>query len=324
VLTEEQIYRIDHYLGKELIENLLVLRFSNLIFEPLWNREHIRNVQITFSEDFGTDGRGGYFDNYGIIRDIMQNHLLQIMALFAMEQPVSLAADDVRNEKVKLLRSVQPVDVNDVVVGQYTGRDIKGGYQPGYLEDPTVPADSNTPTFAAAALFINNPRWDGVPFLMKAGKALHERKAEIRIQFRHVPGSLFSSMYGGALDLSTNELVIRVQPDESIYLKINNKVPGLRLQLDTTKLDLSYKDQYRNRDIPDAYERLLLDVVNGDKSLFIRNDELKVAWALFTPMLRELEQRGVSPELYSFGSNGPIGAHYLASKFKVRWSEGEF
>ena len=140
-------------------------------------------------------------------------------------------------------------------------------------------------------LRIHNERWEGVPFLMKAGKALHERKAEIRIQFRHVPGSLFSSMYGGALDLSTNELVIRVQPDESIYLKINNKVPGLRLQLDTTKLDLSYKDQYRNRDIPDAYERLLLDVVNGDKSLFIRNDELKVAWALFTPMLRELEQR---------------------------------
>mmetsp|Transcript_9876 Transcript_9876/g.40803 ORF Transcript_9876/g.40803 Transcript_9876/m.40803 type:complete len:554 (-) Transcript_9876:238-1899(-) len=322
VLTEEQIYRIDHYLGKELIENLMVLRFSNLIFEPLWNRDHIRNVQITFSEDFGTDGRGGYFDHYGIIRDIMQNHLLQIMALFAMEQPTSLAADDVRDEKVKLLRSMKPIDVNDVVVGQYIGREVKSGYQPGYLEDPTVPDNSNTPTFAAAAFFIDNPRWDGVPFLMKAGKALHERKAEIRIQFRHVPGSLYSSVYGGNLDLSTNELVIRVQPDEAIYLKINNKVPGLRLQLDTTKLDLSYKDQYSNRDIPDAYERLLLDAFNGDKSLFIRNDELKVAWALFTPMLKSLEERKISPELYHYGSTGPVGAHYLASKYNVRWSDG--
>ena len=201
-----------------------------------------------------------------------------------------------------------------------TYRDIKGGYQPGYLEDPTVPADSNTPTFAAAALFINNPRWDGVPFLMKAGKALHERKAEIRIQFRHVPGSLFSSMYGGALDLSTNELVIRVQPDESIYLKINNKVPGLGMRLNHTKLDLQYKAAY-DVDFPDAYERLILDVVNGDKRLFIRSDELEAAWDLFTPLLNELEEKQVVPETYPYGSRGPIGAHYLGAKYDVRWGD---
>lgn len=163
-LTEDQIFRIDHYLGKELVENLSVLRFSNLVFEPLWSRDYIRNVQLIFSEDFGTEGRGGYFDNYGIIRDIMQNHLLQILALFAMETPVSLDAEDVRNEKVKVLRSMKPLQLEDVIVGQYKGHSKSGRSYPAYTDDPTVPKDSRTPTFAAAALFINNARWDGVPF----------------------------------------------------------------------------------------------------------------------------------------------------------------
>ncbi|EOX93506.1 Glucose-6-phosphate dehydrogenase 1 isoform 2 [Theobroma cacao] len=181
-LTEDQIFRIDHYLGKELVENLSVLRFSNLVFEPLWSRNYIRNVQLIFSEDFGTEGRGGYFDNYGIIRDIMQNHLLQILALFAMETPVSLEAEDIRNEKVKVLRSMRPLQLEDVIVGQYKGHNKGGKIYPGYSDDSTVPNDSLTPTFAAAALFINNARWDGVPFLMKAGKALHTRRDQSSVQ----------------------------------------------------------------------------------------------------------------------------------------------
>ncbi|KAL6573237.1 Glucose-6-phosphate 1-dehydrogenase [Orobanche minor] len=243
-IDEDQIFRIDHYLGKELVENLSVLRFSNLIFEPLWSRQYIRNVQLIFSEDFGTEGRGGYFDHYGIIRDIMQNHLLQILALFAMETPVSLDAEDIRNEKVKVLRSMRPLSVDDVVIGQYKSNTNGGVSYPGYTDDKTVPKDSLTPTFAAAALFINNARWDGVPFLMKAGKALHNRRAEIRVQFRHVPGNLYNRTIGTDLDRATNELVIRVQPDEAIYLKINNKVPGLGMRLDRSNLNLLYKARY--------------------------------------------------------------------------------
>ncbi|KAJ4881354.1 hypothetical protein Rs2_38409 [Raphanus sativus] len=302
-LTEEQIFRIDHYLGKELVENLSVLRFSNLVFEPLWSRTYIRNVQLIFSEDFGTEGRGGYFDQYGIIRDIMQNHLLQILALFAMETPVSLDAEDIRSEK-------------------YKGHSKGGKAYPGYTDDPTVPKNSLTPTFAAAAMFINNARWDGVPFLMKAGKALHTRGAEIRVQFRHVPGNLYKKNFATDLDKATNELVIRVQPDEGIYLRINNKVPGLGMRLDRSDLNLLYRSRYP-REIPDAYERLLLDAIEGERRLFIRSDELDAAWDLFTPALKELEQKKIVPELYPYGSRGPVGAHYLASKYNVRWGDLE-
>ncbi|CAL4923159.1 unnamed protein product [Urochloa decumbens] len=324
-LAEEQIFRIDHYLGKELVENLSVLRFSNLVFEPLWSRNYIRNVQLIFSEDFGTEGRGGYFDNYGIIRDIMQNHLLQILALFAMETPVSLDAEDIRNEKVKVLRSMRQLKLEDVVVGQYKGHTRGGKSFPGYADDPTVPKGSVTPTFAAAALFIDNARWDGVPFLMKAGKALHTRRAEIRVQFRRVPGNLYRrrSAAGAAgldVDAATNELVLRVQPDEAIYLKINNKVPGLGMRLDRSDLNLLYSERYR-REIPDAYERLLLDAIEGERRLFIRSDELDAAWAIFTPVLRELEEKRVAPELYPYGSRGPVGAHYLAANYNVRWGD---
>ncbi|CAH8361780.1 unnamed protein product [Eruca vesicaria subsp. sativa] len=321
-LTEEQIFRIDHYLGKELVENLSVLRFSNLVFEPLWSRNYIRNVQLIFSEDFGTEGRGGYFDQYGIIRDIMQNHLLQILALFAMETPVSLDAEDIRSEKVKVLRSMKPLLLEDIIVGQYKGHSKGGKAYPGYTDDPTVPQNSLTPTFAAAAMFINNARWDGVPFLMKAGKALHTRGAEIRVQFRHVPGNLYKKNFATDLDKATNELVIRVQPDEGIYLRINNKVPGLGMRLDRSDLNLLYRSRYP-REIPDAYERLLLDAVEGERRLFIRSDELDAAWDLFTPALMELEQKKIVPELYPYGSRGPVGAHYLASKYNVRWGDLE-
>ncbi|MBA0613837.1 hypothetical protein Godav_014195, partial [Gossypium davidsonii] len=319
-LTEDQIFRIDHYLGKELVENLSVLRFANLIFEPLWTRQYIRNVQIIFSEDFGTEGRGGYFDNYGIIRDIMQNHLLQILALFAMETPVSLDAEDIRNEKVKVLRSMRPMRLEDVVIGQYKSHSKGGVTYPSYTDDKTVPKDSLTPTFAAAALFIDNARWDGVPFLMKAGKALHNKGAEIRVQFRHVPGNLYNRNFGTDLDRATNELVIRVQPDEAIFLKINNKVPGLGMRLDRSNLNLHYAARY-SKEIPDAYERLLLDAIEGERRLFIRSDELDAAWALFTPVLKELEEKKIIPESYPYGSRGPVGAHYLAARYNVRWGD---
>ncbi|XP_010534705.1 PREDICTED: glucose-6-phosphate 1-dehydrogenase 2, chloroplastic isoform X2 [Tarenaya hassleriana] len=319
-LKEDQIFRIDHYLGKELVENLSVLRFSNLIFEPLWSRQYIRNVQLIFSEDFGTEGRGGYFDHYGIIRDIMQNHLLQILALFAMETPVSLDAEDIRNEKVKVLRSMRQIGLEDVVTGQYKSHTKGGVTYPGYTDDKTVPNDSLTPTFAAAALFIDNARWDGVPFLMKAGKALHTKRAEIRVQFRHVPGNLYNRNFGTDLDRATNELVIRVQPDEAIYLKINNKVPGLGMRLDRSNLNLLYSARY-SKEIPDAYERLLLDAIEGERRLFIRSDELDAAWALFSPVLKELEEKKTIPEYYPYGSRGPVGAHYLAARYNVRWGD---
>lgn len=319
-LDEDQIFRIDHYLGKELVENLSVLRFSNLIFEPLWSRQYIRNVQFIFSEDFGTEGRGGYFDHYGIIRDIMQNHLLQILALFAMETPVSLDAEDIRNEKVKVLRSMRPLELENMVIGQYKSHTKGGVTYPAYTDDKTVPKDSLTPTFAAAALFIDNARWDGVPFLMKAGKALHNKKAEIRVQFRHVPGNLYNRNIGTDLDRATNELVIRVQPDEAIYLKINNKVPGLGMKLDRSNLNLHYAARY-SKEIPDAYERLLLDAIEGERRLFIRSDELDAAWSLFTPVLKELEEKRIIPEYYPYGSRGPVGAHYLAARYKVRWGD---
>ncbi|GAV68462.1 G6PD_N domain-containing protein/G6PD_C domain-containing protein [Cephalotus follicularis] len=319
-LTEDQIFRIDHHLGEELVENLLVLRFSNLVFEPLWSRSYIRNVQLIFSEDFGIEGRGSYFDNHGIIRDIMQNHLLQILALFAMETPVSLDAEDIRNEKVKVLRSMTTVKLQDVVVGQYNGYCEGDASYPGYTDDPTVSDDSLTPTFAAATLFINNARWDGVPFMMIAGKALHSKRAEIRVQFRHVPGNLYNRKFGTDLDKTTNELVIRVQPDEAIYLKINHKVPGLGMRMDCSDLNLLYKARYPT-EIPDAYERLVLDAIEGERRLFMRSDELDAAWNVFTPLLKELEKKKIVPELYTYGSRGPVGVHYLAAKHNVRWGE---
>lgn len=315
VFEENQTYRIDHYLGKEVIQNLLVLRFANLIFDPIWNRAHIENVQISWKEDLSVEGRAGYFDGYGIIRDVIQNHLLQILALIAMEEPVSLHAKDIRDEKVKLLRSIPPVELRHVVVGQYAAGVWKGVRKAGYLEEEGVPKGSVTPTYAAAVLHVANRRWEGVPFLIRAGKGLNDRMTEIRIVFRETPGKLYDDALHEPV---RNELVIRVQPDEAIVFRIMNKTPGLEMKLGISELNLRYQAAYRV-EIPDAYECLLLDVLEGDESLFIRSDELAAAWDIFTPVLHRLEEERVQPEPYAFGAEGPLAAAGLAGRFGTGW-----
>lgn len=314
LFNEDEIFRIDHYLGKEMVQNLMVLRFANTVFEPLWNHQHIANVRITFKEPFGTEGRGGYFDEFGIIRDVMQNHLIQIMSLVAMEPPVSLLAEDIRDEKVKVLRAVPPLDLKNIVVGQYT----REGNNPGYLEDEGVPPNSTCPTFATAVLTVNNQRWCGVPFILKCGKALNERKAEIRIQFKNNSNFLFP----GA---APNELVMRLQPNEAIYMKMMMKTPGLSSELVQSELDLSYFTRFQKEvegGLPDAYERLILDVVRGDHNLFVRVDELQAAWRIFTPVLHQLEGEKIKPKEYPFGSRGPPEADDLAVRSGFVRSEG--
>jgi glucose-6-phosphate 1-dehydrogenase len=307
VFTERQTYRIDHYLGKEVIQNLLVLRFANLVFEPIWNRDFIRSVKIIWKENHTLEGRGGYFDQYGIIRDVMQNHLLQIVALVAMEPPARLDAANIAQEKVKVLRCIPPLSLDDVVIGQYAGAERNGRRYPAYVEEAKVPKDSITPTFAAARLRVDNRRWDGVPFEIQAGKGLDARMTEIRIVFREVPGSMFREPDGSP---QPNELVIRVQPDESIELSVVTKVPGVGMRLASKTLDLQYKAAFSEL-IPDAYESLLVDAMRGDRSLFIRADELQAAWDIFTPVLHEIDRRAVAPELYEFGSTGPAAAGRL-------------
>jgi glucose-6-phosphate 1-dehydrogenase len=306
VFTEEATYRIDHYLGKEIVQNLMVLRFANLVFEPLWNRRYIRSVHIKWAEPVGVGQRGGYFDGYGIIRDVMQNHLLQILALLAMERPVKYEAGAIRDAKVKLLKAVSPLSLQDLVVGQYGTS--QSGRQPAYEAETTVPPGSLTPTYASAVLKINNPRWEGVPFLIEAGKALDERINEVRIRFHDVPDHLWGNQQER---VAANELVIRIQPDEAITLKIMNKVPGLGLELVSTDLNLRYHSAF-NALIPDAYECLLLDVFEGDRNLFIRADELAAAWDVFTPVLHTLEASRIAPHLYPYGSSGPEAARQLA------------
>lgn len=307
---EKQIYRIDHLLGRNIIENLTVLRFSNLVFEPLWSRKYIRNVQIILSEDLGMQ-IGRYFDGYGIIRDIVHSHILQTIALLAMEPPISLDGEDIRNEKVKVLRSIRKLELSNVILGQFKASS----------EDHVdVYLNNLTPTFFAAALYIDNARWDGVPFLIKAGMGLIQHRVEIRIQFHNVPGNVYRERIGHNIDLATNELILRDVPDEAILVKVNNKIPGLGLQLDASELNLLYKDKY-NVEVPDSYEHLLLDVIDGDNHLFMRSDELAAAWNILTPILHEMDKNNIAPELYELGGRGPVGAYYLCAKHGVRWAD---
>ncbi|XP_016190242.1 glucose-6-phosphate 1-dehydrogenase, cytoplasmic isoform [Arachis ipaensis] len=293
LFEEPQIYRIDHYLGKELVQNMLVLRFANRLFLPLWNRDNIDNVQIVFREDFGTEGRGGYFDQYGIIRDIIQNHLLQVICMQSKSKVFSVG------HKMQVLESVVPISDDEVVLGQYEG----------YRDDPTVPDESNTPTFATVILRIHNERWEGVPFILKAGKALNSRKAEIRVQFKDVPGDIFKCQKQGR-----NEFVIRLQPSEAIYMKLTVKQPGLEMSTVQSELDLSYGQRYQGVTIPEAYERLILDTIRGDQQHFVRRDELKASWKIFTPLLHRIDRGEFKPLPYKPGSRGPAEADELLRK----------
>uniref|UniRef100_A0A1I7YKZ3 Glucose-6-phosphate 1-dehydrogenase n=1 Tax=Steinernema glaseri TaxID=37863 RepID=A0A1I7YKZ3_9BILA len=311
LFKEEQIYRTDHYLGKEMVQNLMVLRFGNRLLGG-WNRDNVASVMISFKEDFGTQGRAGYFDKSGIIRDVMQNHLMQILTLVAMEKPCSLEAEDIRNEKVKVLKSIAPVTIDDVVHGQYIANANSKHPEAavGYLDEDGVPKDSVTPTYALAVLRVNNERWDGVPFFLRCGKGLNERKAEVRIQFREVPGDIFKNG-----ELKRNELVIRVQPSEAVYYKMMTKTPGMGFGVDETELDLTYNDRYKGIRLPDAYERLFLEVINGSQINFVRTDELDYAWKIFTPLLKKIENEKIKPKPYSFGSRGPEEADLLMKKY---------
>ncbi|KAN0126979.1 glucose-6-P dehydrogenase [Russula decolorans] len=314
--SEEETFRIDHYLGKEMVKNILVLRFANVALSAAWDKNSISSVQITFKEPFGTEGRGGYFDEFGIIRDILQNHLLQVLSVLTMERPVSFAAEDIRDEKVKVLRAIQPILQENVLLGQYVGANGK----PGYLDDDTVPPNSTCPTFAATTLWINNPRWEGVPFILKAGKALNDAKVEVRVQFKDVTSGIFK-------DICRNELVLRIQPSEAVYLKLNTKVPGLYTRALPTEMDLTYKRRFVENKIPEAYEALILDALKGDHSNFVRHDELDHAWKIFTPILHWIEgkdgQQRPRPSPYPYGSRGPKEIDSFVAKYGyIRASEG--
>ncbi|KAI8992550.1 glucose-6-phosphate dehydrogenase [Pilobolus umbonatus] len=312
LFKEKQIYRIDHYLGKEMVKNIMSFRFSNMIFNSLWNGQKIDSVQITLKEPFGAEGRGGYFDENGIIRDVMQNHLLQLMSLIGMERPIGRDTKAIRDEKVKLLKCVKPISLDDTLLGQYTGNDN----HPGYLDDKDVPDDSLCCTFAALVLWVDNERWDNVPFILKAGKGLDNAKVEIRIQFQKIPGSLFS-------DASKNELVLRVQPGEAVYMKFNNKSPGFSYDSMLTELDLTYKKRYKNLKIPSAYENLILDILRGDHSNFVRDDELEAAWKIFTPLLHTIEKEKIKPKLYPFGTRGPKELNAFVHRYGVERNKHE-
>ena len=316
VVGEEQIFRIDHYLGKETVENLTALRFANVLFEPLWDRNTIDHVQITWKENIGVGDRGGYYDNYGIIRDVMQNHLLQIMALAAMEPPSRPDAASIRGKTVELLRDVPPLRLEDLVLGQYTSAVTAAGRQRAYLEESNMPAGSRTSTYAAAVLRVNNWRWDGVPFFMRAGKALETKLCEVRLCFKQTPANIFSRYDNSRLP---DELVIRIQPDEAIYFKIINKVPGLHVSLGQSMLDMQYSAVF-GQEIPDAYECLLMDVLEGDKTMFVSTPELGALWDVFTPVLHDIDARQIRPDPYPFLSRGPSAADALIERYGRKWA----
>lgn len=312
---ESQIFRIDHYLGKEVVQNLFVLRFANVVFEPVWNSKYIKSVQITWKEPGGIGARAGYFDESGIIRDVMQNHLLQLMAMVAVEPQEKFDGVSFRRRKHELLHTVSPAALADLALGQYQGCEREGKRVPSYREEPGIKPGSLTPTYAAAILRVNNRRWKGVPFLIRAGKGLDAHITEIRIIFRHVAAGPFLP---SIKDFAPNELVVRVQPDEEIYLSMIVKVPGLEDQLTSTRLNLKYATTF-TKPIPDAYEGLLLDVLRGEQGFFIGASELEAAWDIFTPVLREIDKNKIEPDPYPCFSRGPAAADRLVEKHGLKW-----
>jgi glucose-6-phosphate 1-dehydrogenase len=304
--TEEEVFRIDHYLGKDTVQNLLVLRFANGIFEPIWNRQFIDHVQITVAESIGIEGRAAYYEKAGAIRDVFQNHLLQLVALTAMEPPIDFTADAVRNEKLKVLKAIATPDPQNVVRGQYGPGFIEGEPVPGYHEEPGVAADSETETFVAARLEVENWRWADTPFFVRTGKRLPRRETTIAIQFKQVPHPLFED----ANELRPNLLIVHIQPNEGVSLAIGAKVPGEGLRVRTVHMDFLYGGAFRTG-LPEAYERLILDAMLGDATLFTRADEIEEQWALVDAIVAAWRRDRPSFPNYPAGTWGPQAAEEL-------------
>jgi glucose-6-phosphate 1-dehydrogenase len=322
VFEEQQVYRIDHYLGKETVQDLLVQRFGNAIFEPLWNRNFIDHVQITVAEEVGVGTRGGYYEQSGALRDMIQNHTMQLVALTAMEPPVSLDAEAIRDEKVKLLRAIQPLALGpdgDVARAQYGEGMIGGKRVKGYVQEEGIDPQSRTETFAAMRLSINNWRWQGVPFYIRSGKRMARRVSEIAIAFKRPPGTLFAE--GEKYQIATNTLSFQIQPDEGLSLILNTKVPGLETRTQPVKMNFRYATTFGSN-TPEAYERLVLDAMVGDGTLFIRGDEALASWRLYTPVLEAWAAAGrEGMDTYASGSWGPTNAEALLKKNGREWRQ---
>jgi len=324
VLAERQIYRIDHYLGKETVQNLLMLRFANAIFEPIWNRRYIDHVQITVAENLGIEHRAGYFEQAGTLRDMFQNHMLQMLSLVAMEPPASFDANRVRDEKVKLLRSIRPFPTDPAqleqifVRGQYGAGTQGVPATPSYREEPGVAPDSPVETFVACELRVDNWRWQGVPFYLRTGKRLAAKASQIAIVFKAVPHSMFQPIESE--DLAPNVLVLNVQPNEGASLTLQAKHPGPKLCMSSLTMDFTYSEVF-GEDPPEAYERLLLDCMLGDPTLFVRSDDMEVSWALITPLLETWRAQGEAGRIdpYPPGSWGPAAADALLARDGRQW-----
>jgi glucose-6-phosphate 1-dehydrogenase len=321
VFREEQVFRIDHYLGKETVQNLMALRFANALFEPLWNAAHIDHVQITVAESIGVGGRAGYYDTAGAMRDMVQNHILQLLCLVAMEPPESMDADSVRDEKLKVLKALKPMDADSAsrltVRGQYRAGASAGGAVPGYLEELDNSA-SQTETFVAVKAEIANWRWANVPFYLRTGKRLADRVSEIVVQFRPIPHSIFEAEAG---EIVSNRLVMRLQPDEGVRMQIMIKDPGPGgMRLRQVPLDMSFAQAFNVRN-PDAYERLIMDVIRGNQTLFMRRDEVDAAWAWVDPILEAWAASREAPKGYTAGTWGPSAAIALIERDGRTWFE---
>ncbi|MDF7667164.1 glucose-6-phosphate dehydrogenase [Orbaceae bacterium ESL0727] len=323
--TESQVYRIDHYLGKETVLNLLALRFANTFFASFWDRNSIDHVQITIAEQVGIEGRWGYFDKAGQMRDMVQNHLLQILTMIAMSPPANLDDDSLRNEKIAVLNALRPIDKSNIrektVRGQYTSGFVNNVNVPGYLEEDGANQKSDTETFVAIRVDIDNWRWAGVPFYLRTGKRLPSKCSEVVVYFKTPPLNLFSESYS---ELPQNKLTIRLQPDEGVDIEILNKIPGLENnhRLQTTKLDLSFSKTFHQH-IADAYERLLLEVMRGRQALFVHRDEVEAAWKWVDSIMHAWELDNESPKPYQAGTWGPVASVALITKDGRSWSEFE-